>query len=113
MCLLKPSESAEQLALATEFWADWYSGKRTTVSTMFLLGAYAQTTDEEFRASLRNWQDFDGAAHCLGLRLGPPRLRPRDGAVLSAPGPGVKAAVLKNDIWRVMSCLSQSAAREV
>ena len=37
---------------------------------MFLLGAYAQTTDEEFRASLRNWQDFDGAAHCLGLRLG-------------------------------------------
>jgi len=50
---------------------------------------------------------------CLGLRLGPPRSRPQDGEVLSAAGSEVKAAVLKHDIWRVMSCLTRSAVKEV
>jgi acetate kinase len=51
-------------------------------------------------ASRRFIRDICRDLACLGLRLG-------------APGSEVKTAVLKYDLWRVMSCLSQAAAREV
>jgi len=64
-------------------------------------------------ASGRFIRDICRDLGCLGWRLGPLCGRPQDGAVLSAPGSEVKAVVLKNDIWSVMSCLSQAAEMEV